>query len=92
MRPTRQDIVPLLTARGESLAAFDGRCIPAGCVAPRCRVEDGRGHDRRGKSLVRLLSQNAGALIHTITPFPVSAHRTGRADCPHLMWLATSGA
>ena len=22
-------------ARGESLAAFDGRCIPAGCVAPR---------------------------------------------------------
>src|SRR2546427_12909582 len=24
-----------LTARGESLAAFDGRCIPAGCVAPR---------------------------------------------------------
>src|SRR6266852_1835332 len=25
----------ILTARGESLAAFDGRCIPAGCVAPR---------------------------------------------------------
>src|SRR5206468_5903733 len=24
-----------LTARGKSLAAFDGRCIPAGCVAPR---------------------------------------------------------
>src|SRR5712664_2339694 len=24
-----------LPARGESLAAFDGRCIPAGCVAPR---------------------------------------------------------
>src|SRR3989442_12661053 len=24
-----------LTARGESLAAFDGRCIPGGCVAPR---------------------------------------------------------
>ena len=24
-----------LTARGESLAAFDGRCIPAGYVAPR---------------------------------------------------------
>src|SRR2546428_10643943 len=24
-----------LTARGESLAAFDGRCTPAGCVAPR---------------------------------------------------------
>src|SRR2546425_7356231 len=24
-----------LAARGESLAAFDGRCIPAGCVAPR---------------------------------------------------------
>src|SRR5436190_20631641 len=23
------------TARGESLAAFDGRCIPSGCVAPR---------------------------------------------------------
>src|SRR6266478_7891595 len=26
---------PGLPARGESLAAFDGRCIPAGCVAPR---------------------------------------------------------
>src|SRR6266478_3382700 len=25
----------MLAARGESLAAFDGRCIPAGCVAPR---------------------------------------------------------
>jgi predicted permease len=25
----------VLAARGESLAAFDGRCIPAGCVAPR---------------------------------------------------------
>src|SRR2546422_9225938 len=24
-----------LTARGESLAAFDGRCSPGGCVAPR---------------------------------------------------------
>ena len=24
----------VLTARGESLAAFDGRCIPGGCVAP----------------------------------------------------------
>src|SRR5262245_4792472 len=24
-----------LAARAESLAAFDGRCIPAGCVAPR---------------------------------------------------------
>src|SRR5437762_1918938 len=24
----------LPAARGESLAAFDGRCIPAGCVAP----------------------------------------------------------
>src|SRR5947208_13219801 len=25
---------PPLAARGESLAAFDGRCIPGGCVAP----------------------------------------------------------
>src|SRR5947208_667765 len=25
----------VLAARGESLTAFDGRCIPAGCVAPR---------------------------------------------------------
>jgi len=24
-----------LAARGETLAAFDGRCIPVGCVAPR---------------------------------------------------------
>src|SRR2546426_12298989 len=72
-----------LAARGESPAAFDGRCIPGGCVAPPCRVEDGRGHDRRGELLVRLLSQNAGASIHTMTPFPASAHRTGRADFPH---------
>jgi Oligogalacturonate lyase len=28
-------LIPLaLAARGETLAAFDGRCIPAGCVAP----------------------------------------------------------
>src|SRR5438093_13667317 len=26
---------PGLAARGESLAAFDGRCLPADCVAPR---------------------------------------------------------
>src|SRR3989442_7497661 len=51
-----------LAARGESLAAFDGRCIPAGCVAPRCRVEDGRGHDRRGELLVRQLSQERRCL------------------------------
>src|SRR5947208_7732763 len=25
---------PPLAARGESLVAFDGRCIPGGCVAP----------------------------------------------------------
>ena len=35
---TRADMAvrssPSLAARGESLAAFDGRCIPAGCVAP----------------------------------------------------------
>ena len=29
-----------LTARGGSLAAFDGRCILAGCVAPRSNIPD----------------------------------------------------
>src|SRR5207244_5191182 len=31
----RPSVLHWLAARGESLAAFDGRCIPAGCVAPR---------------------------------------------------------
>src|SRR5436309_9743931 len=35
MRLTVNRFAGLLAARGESLAAFDGRCIPAGCVAPR---------------------------------------------------------
>jgi hypothetical protein len=30
----------MLAARGESLAAFDGRSIPAGCVAPRLNIPD----------------------------------------------------
>src|SRR5918996_4271136 len=30
----------LLTVRGESLAAFDGRCILAGCVAPPLNAHD----------------------------------------------------
>ena len=29
-----------LTARGKSLAAFDGRCILAGCVAPSSNIPD----------------------------------------------------
>src|SRR5712692_644734 len=33
LKPRPTSSAPL-TARGESLAAFDGRCIPAGCVAP----------------------------------------------------------
>src|SRR5437879_6529605 len=36
-----------------------------------------------GSCCGRLLSQNAGASIHAITPFPIPAHRTGRADFPH---------
>src|SRR5436309_5118782 len=35
MRLTVNRFAGLLAARGESLAAFDGRCIPAGCVVPR---------------------------------------------------------
>src|SRR5712671_4537112 len=35
IRNTATATMPDLAARGESLAAFDGRCIPAGCVAPR---------------------------------------------------------
>src|SRR5437870_8977564 len=33
-RSTTAFVRNVLAARGESLAAFDGRCIPAGCVAP----------------------------------------------------------
>src|SRR6266849_3708488 len=33
-------IVLGLAARGESPAAFDGRCIPAGCVAPPSNISD----------------------------------------------------
>src|SRR5213079_565641 len=33
-------VLPGLTARGESPAAFDGRCIPAGCVAPPSNIPD----------------------------------------------------
>ncbi len=36
-----------------------------------------------GSRCCRLLSQDAGASIRAMTPFPVSAHRTGRADFPH---------
>src|SRR5258708_10342981 len=30
----------VLAARGEMPAAFDGRCIPAGCVAPPSNIPD----------------------------------------------------
>src|SRR4029077_4229014 len=33
-RPGGRELFGGLAARGESLAAFDRRCIPAGCVAP----------------------------------------------------------
>src|SRR3954451_13001160 len=36
-----------------------------------------------GSGCDRLLSQNAGASIHAMPPFPIPAHRTGRADFPH---------
>src|ERR687888_302100 len=35
VRPGTVQFPPRLTARGETPAAFDGRCILAGCVAPR---------------------------------------------------------
>ena len=49
-----------------------------------CRVDDCRGGGRRmGGSCSRRLSHVAGASLPAVTPFPVAAHRTGRADFPH---------
>ena len=47
------------------------------------RVEERRGSGRRGGSCCRRLSPSAGASVHAVAPFPLPAHRTGRADLRH---------
>src|ERR671919_807332 len=51
-----------LTARGESLAAFDGRCILAGCVAPPLNTPGIRG--RRALPARRLARLGATPHFH----------------------------
>src|SRR5713226_7908015 len=51
-----------LTARGESLAAFDRRCIPAGCVAPSSNTPGILG--RRALPPVRLAGLGATPDFH----------------------------
>src|SRR6266850_4214549 len=65
-----------LTARGESLAAFDGRCIPAGCVAPRSNTPGILG--RRALPSARLARLGATPDFHhgLLNPKrPISLHR-----------------
>jgi hypothetical protein len=48
------------------------------------RVDDWRGDDRYwGVAVCRRLLSRSGASIHTVVPFPVAAHQTGRAVFPH---------
>ena len=51
-----------LAARGEGLAAFDGRCIPAGCVAPPSNIPDILG--RRALPAGRLARLGATPDLH----------------------------
>jgi hypothetical protein len=51
-----------LAARGESLAAFDGRCIPAGGVAPPSNIPDILG--RRALPPERLARLSATPDLH----------------------------
>ena len=48
-----------------------------------CRVGNWRGSGRRMGVAVAGGFRHAGASLPAITPFPVTAHRTGRADFPH---------
>ncbi len=54
-----------------------------GSVAEKGRVGGWRGSGRRMGVAVPGGFRNAGASLPAITPFPVAAHRTGRADLLH---------
>ena len=56
-------------------------------VEERC---DGR--RSKGVAVAGGFRPHAGASISTVTPFPLPAHRTGRALLPHHMWLTTYDA
>ena len=47
-----------------------------------------------GLSCCRRLSPSAGVAVRTIAPFPLPAHRTGRADLLHpaLRWNSPKGS
>src|SRR5437762_12555834 len=64
----------MLTARGASLAAFDGRCIPAACVAPRSNTRGILG--RRALPAGRLARLGATPdLHHGLLTHPFRRHR-----------------
>src|SRR5216117_1312837 len=69
-----EGILHSLTARGESLVAFDGRCIPTGSVAPRSNTPGILG--RRALPAGRLTRLGAtpefhrGLLIRETSRFP----------------------
>ena len=53
------------------------------CGIGNCRVDDWRGGGRRRGVAVSGSFRRAGASLPAIAPFPVAAHRTGRAVFPH---------
>src|SRR5713101_23555 len=82
-----------LTARGESLAAFDGRCIPPGCVAPRSNTPGILG--RRALPAGRLARLGATPDFHhglSAAAAPLAADVThsagsGQAERPRVTFL-----
>ena len=57
------------------------------------RVEERRdGRRSKGVAVAGGFRPHAGASISTVTPFPLPAHRTGRALLTHHMWLTTYDA
>ena len=64
----------------------DGPC--GASLRQASRVEERRdGRRAKGVAVAGGFRHRAGASISTVTPFPLPAHRTGRALLPHNMWL-----
>jgi hypothetical protein len=69
-----------------------GVCAPS--LRPSVESRTGAVACRREGSCCRRLSAFAGASLPAVAPFPVPAHRTGRADFPHpaLRLVSRSGS
>ena len=72
------------TARGESLTAFDGRCIPAGCVAPPANTPGILG--RRALAAGRLARLDATSdfhhgLLSAQKPIAITVYKTATCGC-----------